>query len=236
MHHSAFRIFLWGFLSISTVTFAQQSIHRFIYFPAPIENRWRTSLGLTFMTTPKAITEEVHTRIPAGDLHFAKTRGKNITVDIHLRFQGVQNELSLGYKWLFKADEHFSFSAGNDFAGWVGWLKIEGFDTRGLGLLLYPNLSMGYKTDKDLWFSLKAELLLNIYQKIYAGDNYVEKRPEPYTGQALTFMVEQPLFKKRYVALGFRALYTNFYWQTWTLFETFDRNIFYPEIIMEFIL
>jgi hypothetical protein len=49
-------------------------------------------------------------------------------------------------------------------------------------------------------------------------------------------MMEQPLYGKKSITLGVRVMYTNFFWQTWSSQESNDRIIFYPEIIIGFIL
>jgi hypothetical protein len=84
--------------------------------------------------------------------------------------------------------------------------------------------------------TLKGEALISINSKTTIAKEIVETKGSEFSGWAGSFILEQPLGKKSHIITGFRAQYTNFFWQTWPLFETFDRRIFYPEIIVSFIL
>ena len=52
----------------------------------------------------------------------------------------------------------------------------------------------------------------------------------------MTLRLEQPFAGSKSMTLGFRAMYTNYLWQTWTLFENYDRNLFFPQVIVGLIL
>lgn len=227
-------ILLWV---ISLKAYGQNdSTEQFIFFPGTMETSWSTSLGLLFTTTPHFITEETHISLPAIDLHVLKRTGKNFNLDAHAYIQILQNHASLGFRWVHAVSDKVGVSAGNDIAGWMGRIEIENINTRGLGVMDYPNLSIGYRYDKELLLTLKVELLLNIYEKFYAGEQEIEQNPTLYSGEAFTIAMEQPFFKNTWVTLAFRAMYSNFFWQAWTLFEDYDRNIFYPQLMVAFIL
>jgi hypothetical protein len=207
----------------------------FIHFPAPLEKPCRFSAGLTFTTTPREVTEEFHMHVPAADLYLVKQLPKNTQVESRLRFQFFQNELSSGYKWLLPLSHRLGISIGNNISVWGSLLKIEGFDTRGYGFLIYPNASIGYGLPGNLFFTLRTDFILNIYQRFYVGNNSIEKQPSPFSGYSLSLLLEQPFYREKSLVLGFRTLYCNFYWQTWALYETFERYTFYPELIISYI-
>ena len=59
-------------LILSPAAYSQDSNfvakHRAIFFPYPMyKEKWRTSLGFSFLTTPEDITEEIRLRIPCGE-------------------------------------------------------------------------------------------------------------------------------------------------------------------------
>lgn len=221
---------------MSRILHGQDAASHFVYFPGTMPKPWSTALGLTLTTTPEAITEEEHISVPALDVHALRKAGSNFNLDAHADLQAVQNHLSLGFRWLHSFSERFSISAGDDAAGWVGWIKVETINTKGYGILNYPNLSAGYRFDDELLITLKAELLLNFYQWFSAGGQAIAVNPALYNGEAFTIALEQPFFKQTWLTLAFRAIYSNFFWETWALFENFDRNIFYPQLIAVFLL
>ena len=231
-----FTVLILLLLVVSTPGYSQNTSPQFIAFPASLQSQWRYSLGLTFTTTPHEITEETHISIPAIDFQILKSAGSNFTFDAHLLSQILQNHASVGFRWLHPLSDKFSLSAGDEMAGWMGWIQIETMNTRAYGILNYPNVSIGYKFDEKLLLSLKAELLLNFHQQFFVGKQEVEKNPEAYSGEAFTIALEQPFFNGTWVTLKFKAMYSNFFWQAWSLFENYDRNLFYPQVTAAFIL
>lgn len=208
-----------------------------IFFPMPFEEKkWQYSIGLTLMTTPHEITEEAQYHLPAGDFHFTGRAFKKLYLEGRVKFQIVQNHVSLGPRLVFQLNEKLSLAIADEQAFWFGWLNIEGFNTRAYGFLNYPSISLGYSTKKNLLITLKSELLLNQYFISFAGKNEVVSDRDIFSGYAIGLILEQPFYKKEHLIVGFRAIYTDFHWQTWVLQPTFERLIFYPEIIVGFIL
>ena len=84
--------------------------------------------------------------------------------------------------------------------------------------------------------SLKAESLMNFGIKTYAGKTRVSSEYRLFSGSAYTLALEQPFYGKKGLVLALRAIYSDFFWQTWTLFEPYDRNLFFPQLIAAVIL
>jgi hypothetical protein len=230
------KVLIFLLLLTRGTSYGQDSLQRFIFFPHAMHKHWSSSLGLTFTTMPQPITEEIHISVPAIDFHALRSAGKNFNLDFRAQVQIVQNHFSAGFRWVHSASDKFSISVGDDLAGWVGGIRIETINTRGYGLLNYPNFSVGYKFDDELLLTVKAELLLNLYQRFFVGQQVIEENPHLYSGQTFSIMLEQPFFKDTWIILGFRAMYSNFFWQAWSLFESYDRNIFYPQLTAALIL
>ena len=209
---------------------------RYIFFPFPMEKNWHVSLGYTLTALPEDVTEEVQLRAPCGDLHALRKISNEWSIDGRLQFQILQNHISIGPRWTKVLNNKLSMSVGDDFAWWFGNLDVASFRTKGQGWINYPNVSLGYRLKKELLVTFKGEALITLSEKTEVGDNSVSKSSVAFNGYSGSFLLEQPFHKKRSIILGFKAQYSNFFWQTWSLFETFDRYIFYPELTIGFIL
>jgi hypothetical protein len=208
-----------------------------MFFPAPMEEeRWNVSLGFVTYTTPEDLTEEVRVRVPAGDLHVLHRLPHGFYLDGRLLFQVVQNHLSLGGRWATSLSDKFTFSLGDDVAYWRGNLPIQGFDCSASGWMNYPSVSLGFRSRRDLLFTLKAEMIITTNYAFLIEGKARDYDTDLVSGSAFSLFVEQPFFKKTYVTLGFTLAYTDFLWTTWSLFESFDRNLLYPQITTALIL
>ncbi len=208
-----------------------------MFFPDRREHDpWNLSLGFVTYTTHEDITEEVRVRIPALDVHVLRHLHKGFYLDGRLLAQGVQNHVSAGFRWATHLNDQFTFSVGDDVAYWRGNLPIQGFDCKARGWMNYPGLSFGYRSKRDLLFTLQARMLITTNYEVLVGDRKRTYNTDRVSGSAYSFYVEQPFFKRSYITLGFTLAYTNFLWATWSLFETFDRNLLYPQITTALIL
>jgi len=208
-----------------------------IYFPYPMgERKWHMSIGLTSFTTPRDVTEEVRIRAPSIDFHALRKISGSFYLDGRVLSQVLQNHVSVGLRWARPLSNRISFSVGDDAAFWFGFLKVGGFNNKAYGWINYPNVSLGYRVRDNLLLTFKTEAVINLYDRSYTGTNVIEYTGLRYNGLAFLFTHEQPLFKRQYLTLGVRFLYTDFNWQLWSLYETFDRKIFYPELLIGFML
>ena len=201
-----------------------------------MDKPWQASIGITATSMPMEITEELRFRIPAGDLHVLRRLSKNLYLDSRLSFQVLQNLVTVGPRAAMPINDRISVAIGNDIGYWFGFINTEGVKTRGSGWQNYPNISFGYRFNKRILLTLKAESIMNFGVKTFAGDTPVEYDYRLFSGSAYTVALEQPFAQKKSMTLGFRAIYSDFYWQTWTLFEGFDRNLFFPQVIVALIL
>lgn len=207
-----------------------------VVYPIYGSNMWHGSYGITFMTTPRVVTEEFHKRIPAGELNAIKYLSERFYLNPKLRFQFIQNELILNSGYILDSNDKYGLAFELAGSIWAGILRSENFDRKGYGFMCYPALKGGMIVKKDLYLTLKAELILNLARRDIAGE-ISQSLPSPlYSGQAMSFYIEQPFVKSTSIILGFRAMYCDFYWQTWTLNETFEEHIFYPEIMVQLII
>lgn len=207
-----------------------------IFFPYPMDRSWQTSVGFTSTTMPREITEEVHFGIPAADVHILKRLGKKLYADARLNVQVVQNLITLGPRLPFKLSNRLSMAVGNDLGFWFGRINVASIQTRGRGFQNHPNLSLGYRFNKQVLLTLRAESMMNFGVKTKAAETNVVSDYRLFSGSAYSVILEQPFAGSKSMTLGFRAIYTDYYWQTWTLFESYERNLFFPQIIVGLIL
>lgn len=214
-----------------------RSKHAAIFFPYPMyKEKWRSSIGFTMMTTPEDITEEVRLRIPAGDYHLLRKINNYFVLDSRLLFQVLQNHISTGVHYLKPINKNIYFSVGNDIGFWFGFLKLSGFNSKALGWLDYPNMSIGYKTKRNLLITLKAQVSVNLYYQAANGTVKYSSSQNYYNGETFTLSLEQPFYNKKHLTLAFSAINNKFYWQTWALFYKTNRKVFYPQVTVGFIL
>lgn len=209
----------------------------FVHFPYPLKRgTGRATLGLTTVTTPSDITEEVRLRVPAGDLIILRGLTDNLALTGRLTFQFLQNNASVGLRRTFPIKGRFYGSVGAAAGAWFGVLQLSQFDNRGVGVQGMPTVAVGFRSSRDLLVTLRGEVDLSLYYRSRVGQSITEQSSVRYNGYGATLTLEQTFFGRRHVALGFRALYTDFHWQFWSLYETFDRKIFYPEAFIGFFL
>ncbi len=209
---------------------------KFIWFPYPLNAKSRTSIGITSTTMPNEITEEMHFRIPALDVHVMKKLSGKLDLRARLLAQVVQNMLIVGPKWSTELGNRASMSLGNDLSFWFGIINVQNVNTKGYGFQNYPNVSFGLRFNKQILLSLRAEQIMTFGVHTKAGNTNVKSDYRLLSGSAYTVAVEQPFAGKKSMTLGFRAMYTDYYWQTWTLFENYKRNLFFPQFIVGLIL
>ncbi|MBA2745993.1 MAG: hypothetical protein H0U44_07210 [Flavisolibacter sp.] len=224
------------FISVAAGAQQDRLEQKRIYFPHPLSKNWEVSVGFIATTLIHEITEEVRFRVPAADLHVLKNINGEWYIDGRLNFQFFQNMVSVGPRWSKKLGEKVSMALGNDLAFWMGFFNQQGFKTRGSGWLNSPNISFGYKFNKEILLTLRAESLMTFGKKSFADETRISREYDLFNGSAYSIFLEQPFFAGKSITLGFRAIYTNFLWQTWTLFANYDRNLFYPQLIVGIIL
>ncbi len=203
-----------------------------VFFPYPMDRPAKFSVGLTFTTMPYDITEELHFQIPALDIHLLKRLSKKISLDMRANIQVFQNLITVGPRWDTKLNDRLSISVGNDIGYWIGAVNTEGIQTRGHGFQNMPNVSIGRRFNRRVLLTFRAEAQMNFSIKTYAKDTELTSDYRLFGGSAYSIILEQPFYGNKVLTVGLRGIYTDFFWQTWTLFETFDRNIFYPQVII----
>ncbi|MEO5683951.1 MAG: hypothetical protein ABIQ88_15020 [Chitinophagaceae bacterium] len=214
-----------------------ESKHAAIVFPYPMyTEKWRSSIGITLLTTPEDITEEVRIRVPAIEYRVLRRISNHLIAEGRISAQVLQNQLQLGVRYVVPLSDKLFLSAGNDVGYWFGFLKTEGFNSRGSGWLTYPNVSLGYRPGKDMLITVRAQSSVNLGYTAYNGNEKTSEGKVFYNGETFTIALEQPFYHHKHLTLAFSAINNYFYWQTWSLFYRVNRKIFYPQVTVAFIL
>ena len=227
------------FCSFCIASFAQDipaEGQKRIFFPYPMDKGWQTSIGFTATTMPRDITEEAHFRVPALDVHVLRKLGKKLYVDARVNSQVVQNLITIGPRFPIKLSNRISMALGDDIGYWFGRINIASIKTRGQGFQNYPNIAFGYRFNKGILLTVRAESIMNFGIETKAAETPVTSDYRLFGGSAYSIILEQPFAGSKSMTLGFRAIYTDYNWQTWTLFESYERNLFFPQIIVGLIL
>lgn len=203
-----------------------------VFFPYPMDQPTRFSIGFTNTTLPYDLTTDSHYRVPALDLHWLKKISPKLALNLRGNLQVLQNLLTIGPRWSTILSDRYSMAVGNDVGFWFGYINVSGIQTRGYGFQNLPNLSFGRRFKKKVLLTFRADAQMNYGIKTYAKNTELKAGKRLLGGSSYAVILEQPFYGKKVLSLGFRALYTDFFWQTWTLYAPYDRNIFYPEIII----
>ena len=224
-----------AFCSAQDSTF--QSKHAMILFPYPMyTEKWRSSIGITIITTPEDITEEQRIRLPAGDFQVLRKITPTLLAKGQLIFQFLQNQTSLGLQYLQPLSGRFFLSAGSDMAYWFGVLKINGFNSKAEGWMNDLHFSAGFKARNTLLLTLRFGISYNLYYRAVNGHETFSSAVNFYNGEHFTLALEQPFIKNKHLVLAFSTNNQYFIWQTWSLFYKTDRKIFYPQVSIGLIL
>lgn len=209
----------------------------FVYFPYPLgKGINRATLGVTFTTTPQDITEQTQINIPAVHLVVLRGLTNKLALTGEMKVQFLQNSALVGLRRTFPIKGRFYGSYGASLGGWVGVLKLADFNTHGYGGMGSVDAAIGFRSSRDLLVTFRLESDLGLFNRTAVGQTISDDNRIATNGYGATVTLEQAFYGRRHAAIGFRALYTNFNWQFWSLYDTFDRNIFYPEIFMGFFL
>lgn len=203
-----------------------------VYFPAPTERGSKFAVGFTSTTMPYEVTEELHFRVPAIDLRWVKRLSQKLSLDMHARVQVFQNLFTAGPRWSTALSDRYFLSVGNDVGYWFGTLDVETVKTRGHGYQDIPNFSIGRRFNRRVLLTFRADAQMNFGIRAFAKETELTAKHRLFSGSSYTLVLEQPFYGKKVLSVGLRGVYTDFFWQTWTLFETFDRNLFYPQVIV----
>jgi hypothetical protein len=209
----------------------QDSLKGFVIFPKPINaGQFHSSIGLSLTVIPRLIVEEGVLQLPMLDARARLGISDEFYLSGRANIVYVTNQISLGAGWSYSY-KNFSLSIADYFGYWFGFADFQGFDAKSMGLANYPTVTVGLSLN-NLNISLSGEALITLSQHTYFGTASVGRFSPEYVGYAVTFAVEEELWKNNYFIFGARFQYSLPMYQTWLAFSTSYRWALFPEFFI----
>ena len=233
-------ILIAGILGSPALLYAQQKSppidigQESIYFPHQYQkSKLQYGLGFYFTKLPFDWVENA-LEAPLIDLQLTLGLPAGFSLDGSLNTVVVSNEVTLGGRWNF-IHRNFSFNLGYDLGYSLGMMNIAGFKNTGMMLTHYPNASIGFKT-KTLAFTFKGEALIIAWGQMKTGEDLMSRTANFFDGMSGAIYMEQRIFRKKILVIGFKENYVKYYWPAWMVFTTFNRYYHIPELHLLWVL
>jgi hypothetical protein len=68
------------------------------------------------------------------------------------------------------------------------------------------------------------------------GENLMVNPKNRFNGVTGALYIEQRIFRKKILVIGFKDNYLKYYWPAWMIFPTFDRYYHIPELHLMWVL
>jgi len=204
------------------------------YPASPAGETVQFAVGIRLLTLPQDIVEEEINKAPSLDLAGRLSLFPWIDVTGNATVQYFSNQLRLGLRSAHRTGD-IALSAGYDVGLWFGFVDLEGFDNRANGWTHYPHVSMGYDFG-DVFLTVRSELIWMQAMRSFAGNNEVRNTRNRIAGSAWSAVLEQPFWGNTHVQLGLRLSYTDFHYQSWFAFSTFERKLLFSELLFGVLL
>jgi hypothetical protein len=130
-------------------------------------------------------------------------------------------------------DKKIAIAVGVNTSYWFGQLYQYVIRLKAFGAIANPYIAGGVHF-KDIYLSLKLENQFSI-MKTASEDEMLGRSAQPNSAYAVQFIIEQPLWKNNWVALGVKLNYSKFYYQAWLTYTAIDEYLLYPEYSFTFI-
>ncbi|MFZ1729474.1 MAG: hypothetical protein WBQ23_03890 [Bacteroidota bacterium] len=206
-----------------------------VYYPAP-KAAWSVdaAVGIRVLTVPRDIAEEEMNKAPSLDVHAVLALPWQFSLNGRMEIQYFTNNFRAGLRWSQRLGD-FGVAVGDDIAFWFGFFDFEGFDNRMSGSINYPNIAVGHDFG-DVRLTAQGEAIVLFSQRSFAGENEVASAQHVLAGGALSLVLEQPVWHHTHVLLGIRLAWTEFHYQTWFAFSTFNRKLLFSELLFGVLL
>ena len=193
----------------------------------------QTALGFSMVKPPMVW---VYTSLTAPVINFHMTFGlpKNFAIVADVSTIVVSNQITLGPNWNF-IHKNFSFNLGYNVGFLIGQMKVKEYDNRATAVLLYPNVSVGYRL-KQVAFTLRGELCSVAYSHVTSGDAAIDHSGRFFNGGSYALYIEQRLWKDHVMVFGLKDNINKLYWPVWLLFTTYNRYYQIPELYFSFVI
>lgn len=206
-----------------------------IYYPSAREcGNINYSVGVSLTILPRALVDDVIRQVPVLDAQAKIGLPFNISAKTRLNIAYIANQAAIGLEYSYHY-KNIAFSVGYEIAYWYGFADLEGFDTEAFGWLNCPFISLGVDLEEAL-LSAHFNLIFITNQETSVGSTVMKFRKNELTGYAITFAVEQPLWKNNDLLFAVKFNFARSLYQSWLTFSTFDQMLLHPELIIGIVL
>jgi hypothetical protein len=94
---------------------------------------------------------------------------------------------------------------------------------------------VGFKTRK-LAFTFKGEAVIIGWGQMKTGEDLITQTNNYFDGVTAAVYMEQRIFRKKILVIGFKDNYVKYYWPAWMIFSTFNRYYSIPELHLIWVL
>ena len=222
------------FAQTNTIDNSDSSFNSYFYepFPQHIGNSIY-QIGGSFSLLPIPVIENEYP-VPAIDFQVKYGMIKNISLLSSFTTNYFSNLLHFGLQWNSNSSR-FSYGLANHLGGFYGFITSEGqFEKNSAYALFYmPIMRFGLRTNEfSVSTSFTAVYILRSTTKV--SDLKAAGPTNTWNDFYCTLALEQIIFKRTIVSIGFSLAFSRTPYQSWLLFNTIDQYQFVPEFFFAF--
>ena len=234
--HTALAICFSCYIFAQNNTFDNSDSSFNSYFYEPFPQQIGTSIyqiGGSFSLLPIPVIENEYP-VPAIDFQVKYGIFKNISLLSSFTTNYFSNLLHFGLQWNSN-NSRFSYGIANHLGGFYGFITSEGqFEENSAYALFYmPILRFGLRTNEfSVSMSFTAAYILRSTTKV--SDLKAAGPTNTWNDFFCTIALEQIIFKRTIVSIGFSLAFSRTPYQSWLLHNTIDQYQFVPEFFFSF--
>lgn len=193
----------------------------------------KTSVSISYVRLPE---DWIETSVDAPLIQLSNKIGLpgGFTLESSLQSIYIANQFRFGPRWNVEIGK-FSCAAGADFGLLFGKMNISGFNNKASGWMLYPVVSVGYRTDQ-LAFTLSAERSTIQSLTLSSGNAETSDFKNFKSGQTISIYLEQRLWRNHVMILGLVNNFQKFYFPAWPAFSAFNKRYYIPQMYLGLVL
>jgi hypothetical protein len=193
----------------------------------------KTSVSISYVRLPE---DWIETSVDAPLIQLSNKIGfpGGFTLESSLQSIYIANQFRFGPRWNVEIGK-FSCAAGVDAGLLFGKMNISGFNNKASGWMMYPVVSLGYRTDQ-LAFTLSAERSTIQSLTLSSGSVETSDFKNFKSGQTISIYLEQRLWRNHVMILGLVNNFQKFYFPAWPAFSAFNKRYYIPQMYLGLVL
>ena len=218
----------------NTIDNSDSSFNSYFYEPFPQQTGTAIyQIGGSFSLLPIPVIENEYP-VPAIDFQFKYGTIKNISLLSSFTTNYFSNLFHFGLQWNSNSSR-FSYGLANHLGGFYGFITSEGqFEENSAHALFYmPIMRFGLRANEfSVSMSFTAVYILRSATKV--SDLEAAGPTNTWNDFFCTLALEQIIFRRTIVSIGFSLAFSRTPYQSWLLHNTIDQYQFVPEFFFAF--